>query len=579
MRDEDSVTRRAVVSGAGRLALTGALASALGERSLAAAVPRSSLTRSDAPSAAGAGRGNSGDVPSSEEVFPQSVSSADPTPSGVLVWTRIDPEAYAAERPLYLEVAPDASFEGAARYRIDPAEVDPANDYTVRVDLDGELDPGETYRYRFEYGGVRSRTGRCRTLPASDASPDRLRLAVLTCQDYRNGYYGAYRHLAAADVDFLVHLGDFIYETAGDSPYPGRSIRLPSGADVAMGLADYRHLYRTYRSDPNLRAALERHTLIATWDDHEIVNDRYWDYERDCPGADDHPRADDPGFLVDLFADGVAAWWEYVPTRSRYRPNADRLHDSLQLWRSFRFGDLVELIVTDERFFRSRPPASVGDSQVSFVAGGPPDDPSRTMLGSNQREWFCDRLAASEATWTAWANEVLNGSFRLTSGGETTYNADAWDGYEHERRGIMDALAAGDVENFLALTGDMHSALAGYLLPRYPTDEDEASNQNRLGVEFMAPAVTSANLSQYLDLPSGSAAANLLESVVLRENPHLEFFDSHRWGYGVVEFTPEAVTYEAHAVEKDVDPASADREVFRRLRVPAGSVELRDVTD
>ena len=78
---------------------------------------------------------------------------------------------------------------------------------------------------------------------------------MLTCQDYTNGYYGAYHRVAEEDVDFVVHVGDFIYESvAGDykgrgSPdLPDRDLSLPSGHDLAWSLDDYRHLYRTYRS-------------------------------------------------------------------------------------------------------------------------------------------------------------------------------------------------------------------------------------------------------------------------------------------------------------------------------------------
>ena len=582
--DDESVSRREVVSGAGRAVLAATLAGAFAERSLASPVSKSSLTRTGTPSDA-EGRedadpsdedGRNADPP--EETFPQSVASGDPSPTGVILWTRVAPGAYRPDAPLFLDLTPGTSFADGDRYRVDPSAVTPAGDHTVRIDLDGTFEPGETYRYRFEYDGARSRVGRCRTLPAPDSSPDRLRFALLTCQDYRAGYYGAYRHVADSDVDFLLHLGDFIYETAGPSPHEGREIELPSGEDVAMGLDDYRHLHRTYRSDPNLRRALRRHTLIATWDDHEIVNDRYWDYEADAPATDDHPRADDPEFLTRLFADGIQAWWEYMPARATYDADADHLHDRLKLWRSFRFGDLAELLVTDQRLFRSTPPASRGDWPISFASGDPTPDPDRTMLGSAQGEWFRGRVVDSEATWTAWANEVLNMSFRLSVGEETLYNVDAWDGYEGARRRFTDALRESGVDNFVALTGDMHSALAGTLRERYPVDEDEATGLDALGVEFMAPAVTSTNPARYLGLPVDSAAQAAVEELALEENPHLAFFNGHRWGYGTVEFTPDGCTYTAYAVEKDVDPADADREVIRRLRTPAGSVDLRDVT-
>ena len=108
-------------------------------------------------------------------------------------------------------------------------------------------------------------------------------MGVITCQDYTNGYYGALEQLSQDDVDFVVHLGDFIYETSGDprfqrQPFEDRTFSLPSGGEAALNLEDYRFLYRLYRSDAFLQKLLEQHTLIAIWDDHETANDCYWDY-------------------------------------------------------------------------------------------------------------------------------------------------------------------------------------------------------------------------------------------------------------------------------------------------------------
>jgi alkaline phosphatase D len=141
----------------------------------------------------------------------------------------------------------------------------------VSVDLDGHLEPNSEYYYRFVYRDNRSRTGRCRTIPDSDASPARVWFGVVACQDYQNGYYGAYHHLVDEEIDVLVHLGDFIYNSAagqfrglGSDSFPDREISLPSGHDLAWTLADFRELYRTYLSTPALGRALERHTLVQT---------------------------------------------------------------------------------------------------------------------------------------------------------------------------------------------------------------------------------------------------------------------------------------------------------------------------
>ena len=183
--------------------------------------------------------------------------------------------------PFAFEVATDEEFEDVVFDGVvTDGESIRVHDYTVSVDLDDRLEPDSTYYYRFIYHGVSSRVGRCRTLPAPTASPESVRFAVLTCQNCLNGYISTLRYVAEADVDSLVHVGDFIYESdeghfrgLGSVEYPDRELSLPSGHDRVRSLEDYRYLYRTYRRDEHHQAAMESHTLIAGWDDHDLVND------------------------------------------------------------------------------------------------------------------------------------------------------------------------------------------------------------------------------------------------------------------------------------------------------------------
>jgi alkaline phosphatase D len=524
------------------------------------------------------------------DVFPQSVASGGPTPEGVILWTRIAPDAFRDGEQLGVQVAHDEAiddvcFEGV----VTDTDRIRAHDYTVKIDLDGRLDSDGEYYYRFVYRGVASRTGRCRTLPAPDSSPDSLRIALLACQNYLNGYYPAYHYVAEADVDFLVHVGDFVYESdAGDFKglgsydYPGREKSLPSGRDRVWNLDDYRYLYRLYRSDRFLQEALESHTLIAGWDDHEMVNDVYWDRLTDAP-AGDHPRGDDPQFMTELIADAMHAWWEFMPARVEYDPNGESLQDRFRLWRDFAFGDLVTLIMTDERLFRDPPREAI--PTVDNV-GPQYEPPGRTMLGADQREWLVDTIANSAATWTVWADEVLTVPLRIGSGPLSLYPVQGgWDGYTRERMRITEAVDEAGVENFVTLTGDMHSYVAAYQQTSYPgrvTGGEGVAQGDRIGVEFMTPAITSLNVAEALHLTRGwrrRITEPLLSWLVPLMNPHIEFFDGHHWGYSVVEFTRDDCTYVGYAVDKTVDSPDADREVVVAYRVPDGVVQLEDVTD
>lgn len=504
-RDVDDLTptRRAVVAAAGA-ATAGGMVSALFAGGGAARPVQPSETD---------------DVPvtrTSPATYPQSVASGGPTPTGVILWTRIDPAAYEEGTALFVQLDGEGDFATPdLALEIPAARVTPAHDFTVGVDLADRLAPDATYEYRFVYDGVASRVGTARTLPARDASPERLRLAVASCNNYLDGYYGAFAWIAREDVDYLLHLGDFIYEKA-------------------------------------------------------------------APGTASHPRGDDPEFMRTLYARAIAALTEYLPLRIEYDPEADDLHDSFRLYRSIRYGDLAEVFLTDERFYRSPPPEdAAGQRDVGVPPSRAQDDADRTMLGTDQREWFLNGIVNTDARWKLWANEVLNAALKTVNAGETAFyiNYDAWDGYEHERETIMGTLHREDVRNFLTLTGDMHSYVATYLKQDYDdATTSEYVSDERVGVEFMTPAISSDNLASAGRLPP-EYTEDAIDELVQSQNPHIEWFNSSRWGYTVLEFTRENCTYTAYGVDRTVDAADAPRTLLRTYRVPAGTYELEKLQD
>lgn len=533
-----------------------------------------------------------------EWVFPESVASGDPTPSGVVIWTRIHPARWQPDRPLAFEVALDPSFRRVVlRGTVEASTLGPDTDYTARADLDGRLRPNTYYYYRFIYDETASRVGRCRTLPEADAALARLKLAVVTCNDFTNGYYGAFAHIAVdSSIDFVLHLGDFIYETTGGTgfqplPYADRRIVLPSGQAQAMHLADYRALYRTYRSDRWLQLAMECHTWMVIWDDHETSNDCYWDYARDTLGAPDHPYQTDPayandaGLLRQLKLEAQRAWYEYVPTRATFDAGATHPHDALRIYRRFRFGTLVDLFLTDERTYRSPHPCGESTYGGRYLNRACPERsaPSSTMLGIPQRDWLIEGLTTSSALWKAWGNEVLAGELKIgpAASGPWIFSLDAWDGYAAERTEILRALRDANIRNLVALTGDLHSYLASYLKVDYGARRND-DPANVVGVEFMTPAVTSTNIAETLRVDPGAqavwggedSAAYFLEPAVRAANPHVQFFNSQHHGYSTVEFTPNGCEYVAYRVDKTVNTFRPARSVVRRLRALPNTVRL-----
>jgi alkaline phosphatase D len=503
-------------------------------------------------------------------VFPLSVASGDPTATGAVVWTKLAPAAIVAGRDVVLEVASDAAFgDVVARERIPASELHADRDWTVRFDLDGRLAPDRHYAYRFAYGKVRSPTGRLRTLPAPDAAPPTLRIALAACQDYARGFFNAYDDVAREELDYILHVGDFLYE----SFVPLRSrrrIALPSGAHVAQDLADFRALHRTYRSDPALQRALERHTLIAIWDDHDVANDRYWDRTENRLRAPDHPLDGDPRRSDAMHAGGIRAWWEYLPLRAPYDAAAASPRDRLRLTRSFRFGTLADLFVTDERLWRDGHPCGerhrVNQSDAMCpgrTAAG------RTMLGDEQRRWVVDGLASSRARWKLWANSVPLTPVGFGSGVTRVFlTVDEWTGYAHERGDILHELATRNVRNLVSLTGDLHTFFAA----RLHADEVYPGRENSppVGVELATGAISAVKLGEL-------AGASVRWDVVRPNNPQLAFWNAMANGYSFVEVTPEAVVYEARgfAVDRRAEPAT--REVLGRCRVADGVADVGEI--
>jgi alkaline phosphatase D len=321
------------------------------------------------PLAAGCGS-QSGPSEAASNYFPQSVASGDPRPTSVVLWTRVFDALHAgSDLTLEFVVALDAAFErpvtlaGAGAY---PIVALAAADGCVKVRIDG-LSPATTYYYRFTYvnGAQRSasRVGRTRTAPDPDDDRD-VSFAVVSCQDFAGKYYHAYRHLAEQPLDFVLHLGDYIYETLDDPSFqdatPERSLSFSAPSEAlsiddgsvlaARSLGNYRDLYRAYRADPDLQRVHELFPLIAIPDDHEFSND--------CYGATatyTNDREDEQDFERRRAAD--KAWFEYTPVDYAVDPasaleETASFPDDFRLYRSFLFGRRLELVVTDLRRYR-----------------------------------------------------------------------------------------------------------------------------------------------------------------------------------------------------------------------------------
>lgn len=391
---------------------------------------------------------------SSDWKFPQSVASGDPVPDGVVLWTRVVPAsadditsaASAGDFTIRLVVTnTDNSTLLGSNTALAGTPVVSSSipvyarfDHTVRNQVTG-LSPATTYYYQFIAGEVRSKVGRFRTAPATDAEVGQLKLAFLSCQDWTVNHWAAYSLLAEESLDVIVHLGDYIYETVGESFQSGKTesrhtaLTMPVGtqktgtsAIYASDIADYRYLYKRYRSDARLQAVHERFPFISIWDDHEFSDDCWQDAETyDSGSYNSTTGAADNTHQTARRRGANQAWFEYMPANIQFDETTTSFAN-VKLYRDLKWGKLAHFIVTDERLYRADhiiPEAAVGTSigsrymvplttlasleaQKMAAASATDSLAPVSMLGSTQRTWWKQTMSGSTSTWRLWCNEV-----------------------------------------------------------------------------------------------------------------------------------------------------------------------------
>ena len=490
--------------------------------------------------------------------FYHGVASGDPLPDRVIIWTRVTPDQSSSEAiDVTWQVATDSGMTNVVQSGAFTTDAD--RDYTVKVDVTGLL-PYTTYFYRFKALDATSITGRTRTTPTADEA-DRLRFAVVSCSNYQAGYFSAYKKVAErADLDAVIHLGDYIYEysATGDDFYGNAALRDAGARNhlpdrELVDLADYRTRYSQYRLDPDLRAVHQQHPFITIWDDHESANDAYKD------GAQNHqPDTEGPwGVRKSVSKQAYAEW---IPIRVDL--------ENEPLYRTIHYGNLVDLIMLDTRLEeREIQETSVTDAELY--------DPERTILGDTQKQWLYDQLQSSEAKWKVIGNQVIFSPFNVwfagldpngdfTTDGIESIFLDIWDGYPAERDEIINFIGDNEIDNTVILTGDFHSSFAYDVtaqpspfsgsdpsiaaaqqvpVPVTPT-YDPATRRGAVAVEFATPSVNSANFDENI----GAEATLGFEAQInqplptavpglggVNPNPHMRFNDLDQHGYFILD--------------------------------------------
>lgn len=464
--------------------------------------------------------------------FSLGVASGYPQPDAVVLWTRLAPDPLNGggmpQAPVAVrwEIAADARFGKI----IDRGEAlaTPQFAHAVHVQARG-LEPSRWYWYRFMAGDAVSTTGRTRTAPAADNARGRLAFAIASCQHYEHGWFTAYRDMAQQPLDFVVHVGDYIYESSW-----GRGKVREHHSPEPYTLADYRNRYAQYKLDPQLQAAHAACPWLVTWDDHEVDNDYARDRSQDM----------DP---VDVFlarrAAAYQAYYEHLPLPpSTYAGGPD-----MKIHGTHAMGNLARIQLLDMRQYRDyhvcpRPNRRAGGNQVSVLECPERMQPGRSMLGAAQEQWLENALAQSPARWNIIAQTTLMGRAERGAADERMVHTDGWDGYPAAREKLLRFIAQRKIRNPVVIGGDVHFAMAGDLRVDFDNERSPA-----IASEFVGTSISS----------HGPGRARI--DALLAKNPHVKFANGARRGYAKFEVTPQRWETSFRAV---VDAADAQSRVF-----------------
>lgn len=474
--------------------------------------------------------------------------AGDPRPNGAVIWTRVAPltadeaDQDASEQRIELawEVAEDDSF--ATIIVGGTAQATSEADTTAKVLVQG-LEPDRWYHYRFVDAEGAGPIGRLRTAPEPGAPVESVRFAFCSCQQINDSLYVAQRAMSEEpDLDFFVHLGDYVYVHDTET----------------LTRDDYRSVYHRFKANELLQQLQATVPIVAMFDDGEYYN-----------GVDAHG---DP----ERYAAGLGAWLDAFPVLA---PE----DDPTQVYRTLVWGDLLELFMLDLRSYRD---PEVEGTDLATPEGAEVLDPTRTTLGSQQKQWLLDGLSSSSAAWKVLGNPYNMAMTRIVdrdpgpprppgaiiNDGDYFPN-EAWDDYPVERREVLQSIADGEVRDVVSVSGHTHVWIAGLLQP----DPDDPASP------VAAVDVTCGSLTADPDLLAVEGSTpelertryRALEDVGLQINEHLRYLNFVDQGYGLVEVTPEHLIVEC----KLIDPFDEDARpiVGARIEVPRGDLASMSV--
>ena len=457
--------------------------------------------------------------------FSVGVASGQPQPDSVVLWTRLYiQEADAAWQAQAIEVVCELFADARLRQPLRQwrVQTDAARAHSVHVLATG-LPPGRPFWYRFVCGNATSAVGRARTSPGLNAAVERLRIALASCQHYEQGHFVAHREIAQSELDLVLFVGDYIYESSN----PKFKLRKHVGG-VPSDLQGYRERHAQYKSDADLQACHAAHTWLMTWDDHEVMNDYANDLDRNFT---------EPQVFLRRRAAAYQAYFEHMPLRLGPDPvhtSQMRIHDRMA------WGQLADVWTLDCRQYRDHqacPDPMRGGGRV-VVGCEALDHPARSMLGMAQEQWLSEGLGRSTRRWKLLAQSTQMSSSGIDTPLGRSAFTDGWDGYPQARARLLGAAAQAGVQNLVVLGGDVHMNVAAQLRVR-PNDERSPIVAN----ELATTSITSRGLSP-----------NLVDKI-LANNPDVRHARADERGYTLLDVTPQGIQAQFRTTP---NPARAD---------------------
>ncbi|MEK6642280.1 MAG: alkaline phosphatase D family protein [Planctomycetota bacterium] len=486
--------------------------------------------------------------------FPQGVASGDVWSDRAICWTRTS-----SAGSIRIDISHDAGFAQISATTVITASADTG--LAIKYEATS-LNPALRYFFRFtriDTGEV-SPTGTFVTAPAPETEHS-FRFVYTGDANAARQPFRVLNFAADESPDLWFLAGDTIYgdQAAGD-------------LGIATDLTGYRDKYAQNRSDPALQRLSATASAWVQWDDHEVTND----YDGGEPESDIAPQQ---------IADAYQAFFENQPIRDQGVSG-----DLRRIYRSFRYGSLVEFFVLDCRQYRSRDAGRDGgdiDPYGFILPTRDPaviarlQDPSRTMLGAAQLAWLKQGLAASTARW-----KFILSSVTFTSLLVMPY--DRWDGYDAERFDLLHFIDENRIDGAVLLSADIHGNTYNPDVTYYLRNSLGQSFTPDFRVpEFVTGPIGQATIRQEisefaagtLNLPPFLLNCPLLFNLLVDfaqnqvyERNHLAFLEPNRYAYLVVDVTSQGLTLTHKGIPADSSDATSPIATLSTVTLPEPSL-------